>query len=177
MVSGLTNRSSRPVRLSRGLQGVKSHGKPRANRPGGLAPSVSRQDAARMRTWTTRFWLIGIALSIGACSNVRSTSKDERFTDSTKTIRVLLHDDRQIDLAQEKYSIHGAQDSIYIDGTGSQTYPDGRTTQFTGPILYREVKEIQIIESTTFSRVYTPIIIVIALGGVFVGLTAILVEL
>src|SRR6185436_16001250 len=39
----LTTRSSRPVRLSRGLQGVKNHGKPRANRPGGLALSVRWQ--------------------------------------------------------------------------------------------------------------------------------------
>jgi hypothetical protein len=40
IVRRLTARSSRPVRLSRGVQGVKSHGKPRANRPGGLALSV-----------------------------------------------------------------------------------------------------------------------------------------
>ena len=37
VVARLTIRSSRPARLSRGLQGVKSHGKPLANRPGGLA--------------------------------------------------------------------------------------------------------------------------------------------
>jgi hypothetical protein len=60
----LTNRSSRPARLSRGLQCVKNHGKPLANRPGGLALSVG------LAMNRIRGYVIGLAvvsLMLSAC--------------------------------------------------------------------------------------------------------------
>ncbi len=120
---------------------------------------------------------IGLMLSIGACASVRSISAGERLTDNSKMIRVILNDDRQIEFPPEKYTVHGEQDSVYIDGTGHQSLPGGGQTAFTGTIRRPDVREIQVINSTTFQRVYAPIIIVVAMGAVFVGLGYLFFEL
>jgi TonB family protein len=69
--AGLTTRSSRPVRLSRGLQGVKNNGKPRANRPGGLAPSV-RQQGVGMKLLSS---VIGLLYLVGCSSTLPSSGR------------------------------------------------------------------------------------------------------
>ena len=101
-----------------------------------------------------------VSSSLLACSTTQTIAPETRLKDNSRTIRVVLHDNRTIKLSANDYNVNAAVDSTYIKGVGWQiSGEDGKETGFKGSIAFHDIREIQVIEPTKLSEGLTPIII------------------
>jgi hypothetical protein len=108
------------------------------------------------------------ASCIVACSTVQTVAPTYLFSDASKSIRVVLYDNRVIRFSEGDYTVSDKADSTFLSGTGVQyTKTNERQHKFEGRIGFREIKEMQIIEPASKWQT-TPLIIVGSLIVAFI---------
>jgi hypothetical protein len=148
--TNLTTRSSRPVRLSRGLEGVKSHDKSRANRPGGLALSVRRQLMFCMNRRLQKALILLLAVCVGGCSSTQPLMKGEKLQNNSTDIRVGLFDHRTVKFRAGEYTVNPTVDSLYIEGVGTTEMTNEKAaSEFRGRIGFRDIQQLEVIRPKT----------------------------
>ena len=99
------------------------------------------------------FWFV-------ACTRVTTVAPTYLFSDASKSIRVVLYDNRVIRFSEGEYTVSDKADSTFLCGTGIQyTKTNQAHHPFQGTVGFREIKELQIIEAPSRWQT-TPAIIV-----------------